>query len=169
MKLGLETFNPETDQPLFDELEQVLALTETDMTIFYRRLALLTPDAHHDGEEMLSVLLDCYYQPESLTGNIRSQIQAWLKKYLARVAADSRPAALRQQSMNAVNPLYVPRNYLAQMAIDEAEKGDPGALIELQEVLRRPYDEQPGRESYAARRPDWARTRVGCSQLSCSS
>ena len=38
-KLGFEAFEPAADQPLCDELEQVLRLTETDMTIFFRCLA----------------------------------------------------------------------------------------------------------------------------------
>ena len=71
--------------------------------------------------------------------------------------------------MNRTNPKYVLRNYMAQMAIDAADKGDYGVVDELFNLLLKPYDEQPESEKWFALRPDWAKTKVGCSMLSCSS
>ena len=112
---------------------------------------------------------DAYYAPDEMTTEQKQQIDRWLRRYIKRSLRDERPAAERIATMNATNPKYVLRNYLAQLAIDDAEKGDGSAVMELLEILRTPYTDQPGREKYAAKRPEWARHRVGCSMLSCSS
>ena len=71
--------------------------------------------------------------------------------------------------MNQVNPKYVLRNYLAQLAIDSAEQGDLSMLYDLEKMLKNPYDDQPEFDKWFAKRPDWAKDRAGCSMLSCSS
>ena len=71
--------------------------------------------------------------------------------------------------MNKVNPKYVLRNYMAQLAIDKAETNDSSLIEELIQILKKPYEEQLEFEHWFAKRPEWARHKVGCSMLSCSS
>ncbi|MDA3902181.1 MAG: YdiU family protein [Desulfuromusa sp.] len=168
-KLGLKKFEPATDLLLTAELDKVLQMVETDMTIFYRKLADLVPTDDQDDDSLLIPLLDAFYKPEDLTEQHKGQISGWLRTYLERVAQDGLSNTERLQQMNSVNPKYVLRNYLAQLAIDKAEAGDHSLVNELLQVLRHPYAEQPENEKFARKRPEWARHRAGCSMLSCSS
>lgn len=68
--------------------------------------------------------------------------------------------------MSAENPLYVPRNWLAQEAI-AATAGDWAPLEALMKLLRAPYVEAPEAAHYAEKRPEWARHEPGCAMLSC--
>ncbi len=172
-KLGLQAFKPDLDDGLITSLLEILQLAETDMTIFYQRLASLDLDTKPadeiDDATFIEPLLDAYYVPEQLTPETTTRIAAWLRRYHDRVREDGTDNTARRKRMNAVNPKYVLRNYLAQLAIDKAEQGDPSMVHDLLELLRHPYDEQPDQEAYAQKRPDWARQRPGCSMLSCSS
>ena len=172
-KLGLNKFDPEMDDTLITELLDILPLVETDMTIFYRKLALVDIGVEHldevNHEDLMVPLMDAYYVPEQLTDEYKSRAGAWIRNYIRRVRQDGTPDETRRSRMNAVNPKYVLRNFLAQLAIDQSEQGDHSLVNDLLDLLRRPYDEQPGQEEYAQKRPDWARQRPGCSMLSCSS
>ena len=173
-KLGLNAFDPETDEDLCAQLLALLQLVETDMTIFYRQLAMIktnvkTPLIAPYCEDMINCMSKAYYVTEQISPDYKTRLYDWLNRYINRLKKDGTPDETRQQRMNAVNPKYVLRNYLAQLAIDKAEQGDFSMVNELMELLRHPYDEQHDKEAFAEKRPDWARQRAGCSMLSCSS
>ncbi|HTN73792.1 MAG TPA: YdiU family protein [Pirellulaceae bacterium] len=170
-KLGFERYEPATDAALTGELLALLPLVETDMTIFFRQLALVESDpaTNLSDEALLAPLQAAYYVPAQLTPEYIARAARWLRDCQTRWQHDGTPGELRRARMDAVNPKYVLRNYLAQLAIDKAEQGDFSLIGELLEVLRHPYDEQPTKTAFAELRPDWARDRPGCSMLSCSS
>jgi serine/tyrosine/threonine adenylyltransferase len=151
------------DDELMGEAFGLLLESEADMTQFFRALAGI--DLAAPGVAQLG---DVFYD-EAKKQRWEAAWQSWLARYAARLRGDARPPHLRRAAMNAANPRYVLRNYLAQEAIDLAESGDASRVSELLDVLRDPYTERPGCERFAAKRPDWARTKVGCSMLSCSS
>ncbi|MGB4859700.1 MAG: YdiU family protein [Dokdonella sp.] len=161
-KLGLSECTDD-DLGLMTGLQELMQQSEVDMTIWFRSLVDLNIDApeitHFD---------DAFYSNE-LRREYAEALQAWLEDYAARVKADKLSAEQRRSAMRAANPRYVLRNYLAQQAIEHAEQGDESGISELLDVMRHPYDDQPGRVAFAAKRPDWARHKAGCSMLSCSS
>lgn len=166
-KLGLDRHDDSTDNDLVIELFDFFATVETDMTLFFRRLAEVSTETSLD--DIPAPLMESIYAVEKLTGSVGQKLIEWLNAYCGRVRKSGISDHDRRTRMNAVNPIYVLRNYLAQMAIDQAEQGDPSMISELLEVLRRPYEEVAGNERFAAKRPEWARHRAGCSMLSCSS
>ena len=171
-KLGLTEqpgqSEPDDDQ-LLHSLASVLTVIETDMTLFYRTLAALSSAADASPDELFTAMREAHYAPDAASAEAITQVAPWLERYLARARREDCTDQERRQRMNRVNPLYVPRNYVVQLTIERVEAGDRAALAELLDVLRRPYDEQPGRAAYAGKRPEWARHRAGCSMLSCSS
>jgi len=150
-KLGVAALDRPGDEELVTDLFAVLETAETDFTLFFRNLA----------EPTVESLQPAYYGDDLP----RERLHAWLGRYTERAKDETG----RVERMNAANPKYVFRNYLAQQAIDALAAGDASVLERLMRVLRRPYDEQPQENDLAARRPEWARNRAGCSALSCSS
>ena len=153
-KLGLGSW-VESDQKLVANLNSALQTIEIDMTIFFRLLSTLDAPT-------LDQLSPSFYEP---IGVAEQPLNEWLEAWMIRT--DGAPD---QDAMKAANPKYVLRNWMAQLAIDDAEKGDYATCEALEQLLKAPYDEQPEMEAdWFQRRPEWARNRVGCSMLSCSS
>jgi uncharacterized protein YdiU (UPF0061 family) len=161
-KLGLAECR-DNDVALMQSLHTLMQQAEIDMTLWFRALADVDPH-----QPTLAPMHDAFYD-EAKRIEYQPALDAWLKRYVSRLADDPLETAARRAIMQGANPRYVLRNYLAQQAIDSAEQGDTSGITELLDVMRHPYDDQPDRESYAQKRPDWARHKAGCSMLSCSS
>ncbi|WP_336368038.1 protein adenylyltransferase SelO [Marinobacter sp. C2H3] len=147
-KLGLAA-PEENDLSLIMETYSLLHEHRVDHTRFFRGLSTLDsrgPDPVRD------LFVD------------RSVADAWLERYQQRLARETRSVEAREAAMCAVNPKYILRNYLAQQVIQEAQNGNYQPLEALLAVLKRPFDEQPENERYAALPPDWGKhLNISCS------
>mgnify|MGYP000663400256 CR=1 FL=1 len=174
-KLGLDALIEKSDATLFNRLEKLMMATEIDMTMFYRALSSLPKQADSEQPDTEQADLwqehfrDCFYEPENLASNYFDGFTKWLNDYQQRLALNKSSADEKKQVMNAVNPKFVLRNYLAQQAIEKAELGDYSMIEDLLHVLQNPYADQKAFEHFAEKRPDWAKNKAGCSMLSCSS
>jgi serine/tyrosine/threonine adenylyltransferase len=155
-KFGLDDWSDAYGDLIADAFA-LMEKSQIDMTIFFRTLA----KAESVDDLKVSFYLDGQW---SLA---RNDFVAWFTRYKSATRGQSREA--RIDRMNKSNPKYVFRNYLAQEAIDLAHQGDYTQITRLLTVLRNPYDEQPENERFAAKRPEWALNKAGCSMLSCSS
>ena len=154
------------DKNLISDLQILLKKTEVDMTLFFRNVAEF--DCDHPVDFFVQITKDSYLSNEEI-GENRLAWEQWLINYAERLSLEELTKEERVKSMNSINPKYVLRNYMAQLAIDAAEKGDYSVLNELYELLKNPYDEQPASQKWFSKRPNWANNKIGCSMLSCSS
>jgi uncharacterized protein YdiU (UPF0061 family) len=99
----------------------------------------------------------------------RAALDDWLRRWHAASLGPGDSPAARRARMHAVNPRFVLRNFLAQQAIEKAERGDESMVLTLLAALRQPYDDIPEFAPHVRKRPEWARNKPGASMLSCSS
>ena len=155
-KLGLLTAQDD-DRALFDAMFKLMQAGHVDFTRFFRALGKLAIEVdtarspHPD-----SALRDMFIE--------RDAFDAWALQYRQRLRAEHSVDAERKAAMDRVNPKYILRNYLAQVAIDKAQQKDFSEIGKLLAILEQPFDEQPEHEAYAALPPDWAsELEVSCS------
>ncbi|HYY43193.1 MAG TPA: protein adenylyltransferase SelO family protein, partial [Pyrinomonadaceae bacterium] len=152
-KLGLVEAQP-ADADLLLQLLDILDANGVDYTNFFRRLS----DFSADPAARNDALRDMFVEPTAF--------DQWAASYRARLLLEQSDDGARKRRMDATNPKYVLRNYLAQRAIEAAvERRDYSEIERLRALLARPYDEQTQMDAYAAPPPDWGKRLV----VSCSS
>jgi uncharacterized protein YdiU (UPF0061 family) len=151
-KLGLASARPD-DAALVDKLLEIMQANQVDYTHLFRSLGHFNSAPGAENARLRDQFID------------RAAFDTWAEAYSTRLQAEQSADAARKQRMDGVNPKYILRNYLAQVAIRRAEESRDFSEVErLLELLRRPFDEQPEMESYAALPPDWAQhIEVSCS------
>ncbi len=150
-KLGLGAAQEE-DGKLFDALFMLMQNNHVDFTLFFRRLGSLRMDDPAADEPLRDLFID------------RPAFDAWARQYRLRLKQENSTDAARKSAMNGVNPKYILRNHLAQIAIEKAQNKDFSEVNKLLGLLEKPFDEQPENEHYAELPPDWAsELEVSCS------
>jgi uncharacterized protein YdiU (UPF0061 family) len=137
-KLGLAQAH-DGDVALIGEWLDHLQTNELDYTLAHRRLATRA------GAQGAPVFGD------------------FERRWQQRLRSEQAEAEATRALMNAVNPLYIPRNHQVELAIQAAFKGDFEPFHALRKVLEQPFTEQPGCEAYTlAPRPEQRVTRTFC-------
>jgi uncharacterized protein YdiU (UPF0061 family) len=155
----------EADWTLVEDLMQLMASEKVDFTLFWRQLSQAV--VQQSQALALQSPAGRALQPEDwspVTDQVldRPRLLAWLARYTARAGAQNL-AAMGQQMLRS-NPKFVLRNHLAETAIRQAKAGDFTEIETLHNLLKSPFDEHPGFETYADLPPDWAdQLEISCS------
>jgi len=148
-KLGLLT-QQSSDNEILTDLLALMTQEHSDYTLTFRLLS------ETQQAESRSPLRDEFIDREAF--------DSWYQRYRSRLMDEQVSDEERQAVMKASNPAVILRNYLAQHAIEEAERGEQGALARLHQALQQPFSDQTAAE-YRQRPPDWGKTL----EVSCSS
>ncbi len=163
-KLGLATF----DEALFGELIELMMQTSVDYSIFFRELSSIPDD--------IEPLVNSFYRPAS--DELKQRWSHWLAHWKSQISQHD-PAKLQQPSwlealsaqMKGINPKYTLREWLLAAAYQQAASGEYSVIRELQQVMTRPYAEQPEavEKQFYRLRPSMFNNLGGVSHMSCSS
>jgi serine/tyrosine/threonine adenylyltransferase len=150
-KLGLQEERAEDDE-LIRELLGLLQGSHADYTIVFRELGTFSTEERATNEKLREHFMN------------RDRFEEWTVHYRDRLRNEHSRDDDRLSRMNRVNPKYVLRNYLAQVAIEKAQQKDFVEIDRLLTLLHNPFNDQAGMNGYAAPPPNWGKhLSVSCS------
>lgn len=136
-KLGLVEVR-DGDQPLVDELLDWLHATHSDWTGAFRALGAA---ARGDVGRLAALA-------------VTEPARRWVAAWRARLASEGRSADEVADGMDAVNPVYVPRNHLVEEVLAAArDSGDLAPFHDLAAVLTDPFRARSGLDRFAEPAP----------------
>jgi len=146
------------DQQLVEDLLGLMKEDHVDYTILFRKLCdFTTEDINNPDSNNNSAIRDIFIQ--------REQFDQWANRYQQRLTKEGSNDKQRSTEMKRVNPKYILRNYMAEVAIKKAEnEKDYSEIDRLFKLLQNPFDEQPENKMYAGLPPEWSNEiSVSCS------
>ena len=137
-KLGLSS-EEEGDFALGEQLLESMSGEEVDFTHLFRQLADDLANGTDESQRLF---------------NHADKFLLWRESWIARLARETLSMSDRISMMNSANPIYIPRNYKVERAIEAAEqRGDYQPFEQLIAVLANPYMLQIGAQEYAEPAP----------------
>ncbi len=165
LKIGL-TFKPETrarDKDLIDLLMGAFFASSADFTQAFRDMS------ETEVANWLTCKGSCSEKNWGLSKlNQVKKFRQFAEAYTARLKDEGISEAERMTRMKSINPRYILRNWIAQKAIEKAEKEADFSMLDLVlKTLSKPFEEQDEaeRHGFASQVPEWSKDLV----VSCSS
>jgi uncharacterized protein YdiU (UPF0061 family) len=135
-KTGLQTPHDD-DKALINDLLEIMHANRADFTLTFHYLSTLASDSPDQDGDVRALFGD----PASF--------DHWVRQWRARLHRENSNEAARQASMQAVNPVYIPRNHRIEAAIRAAEDHDDFSVFhELHAVLQSPWERQAGKDAF---------------------
>ena len=150
-KLGLVKEEAQ-DQKLVENLLNLMSDDKVDYTILFRQLCNFDSNDINNNNTIRDIFIQ------------RDVFNLWAKNYQQRLNKEEDNDEQRSIKMKQINPKYILRNHMAEVAIKKAEEKDYSEIERLFNLLQHPFDEQPENEEYAGYPPEWAQEiSVSCS------
>lgn len=102
----------------------------------------------------LSASLDQGYAPLASELTDPDALRDWFGAWQARLALEPRDPAARATAMDAVNPLYIPRNHLTDAALESARTGDMAQFEALLAAVTQPFARRDGLSQFEHGAPE---------------
>lgn len=171
-KLGLIALDwKQHVEPFFKRLLDLMSFSDFDYTIFWRQLAEF-PLILDDKQKLFHCIEKAFYIK---TGTLSDDWKLILSQYIELLKKEhmlgKRSLFTISQMMKRESPKYIPREWMLVKAYTDANNGSFRFLLELQELFKKPYDEQPEMEKkyYKLTPLELVEDKPGYSQMSCSS